>query len=162
MLMTRPRAASDRFLCSLPDDLRNATRVCVSPLLRIEHLANTPDLEGATGVIFSSAHGVAATLPPVAPVAAYCVGRATTARAHERGWHALYAGRNARELVASLTQNPPPGSLVHLRGVHGTGDIAASLRAAGLRVSETIIYDQKALPLSPEATAALHRAWRLS
>src|SRR5690606_15072398 len=48
-----------------------------------------------------------------------------------------------------------PARVVHVRGTHSAGNIAARLRQAGVPAEEVVAYDQPALPLSAEAAALL-------
>ena len=86
---------------------------------------------------------------------AWCVGEATTAAARAQGWDAECAGRDAEDLVQTLIARRPDAPLIHLRGVHARGDIAARLSAAGIETREAVIYDQRLLPLVPQAVQAL-------
>jgi len=85
---------------------------------------------------------------------AWCVGAHTAAVARTLGFAATAAGADAEALVAALSARPPAAPLLHPRGVHARGDIAARLSAAGIPTAEVVVYDQRALPLSPAALAA--------
>ncbi|MBE3637437.1 uroporphyrinogen-III synthase, partial [Mangrovicoccus algicola] len=60
-------------------------------------------------------------------------------------------------LVALLSAERPAGRLLHLRGAHVAGPLAAPLRAAGLDVAEMVTYDQRPLPPGAAARALLAR-----
>ncbi|MEZ5910994.1 MAG: uroporphyrinogen-III synthase [Paracoccaceae bacterium] len=55
----------------------------------------------------------------------------------------------------------PDGPLLHLRGRHQRGDLAAALSAAGIPCRDHIAYDQPALPLTDEAKGMLSGADRV-
>ena len=153
LLMTRPRAASERFVSALPVEVADRVEVCIAPLMEIA-LSDAPiTAADAQGVIFSSANGVqaarAAGLEPRLP--AFCIGRATTAAATGAGWNASFAGEDADALVATLARTRPATPLLHLHGAHTRGDIAGRLTAAGLPTRGLPVYDQRLLPLSPAA-----------
>ena len=154
LLLTRPRAASQALAerLALPD-----LHIVISPVIRIEgRELSGPLCAGA--LIFTSAHGAAEAgrldLPRDLPV--FTVGDATARTARAAGWMAEALGRTADELVAALIRLSPPTPLLHLRGAHARGDIAARLTRAGLPTDERVIYDQVAQPLTAEAMDALN------
>ncbi|WP_050604686.1 uroporphyrinogen-III synthase [Ruegeria sp. 6PALISEP08] len=154
--MTRPRAASKRFVTQLPTRLRSRVQVIYSPILEIRPLPAAVDTDRVQGLIFTSANAVNAaaskgidrTLP------AYCVGPATTGTAKGYGWQAEMAGTTAEELVAHLLKHRPQSPLLHLRGEHTRGNIAGRLTESGLTVREQPVYQQLLLPLTSEVTQA--------
>ncbi|NOD76020.1 MULTISPECIES: uroporphyrinogen-III synthase [unclassified Ruegeria] len=157
--MTRPRAASKRFVAQLPTRVRSRVQVIYSPILEIRPLSVAVETEGVKGLIFTSANavnaaaskGVDRTLP------AYCVGPSTTGTAKGYGWQAEMVGAAAEELVGYLLKNRPDSPLLHLRGEHTRGNIAARLTESGLTVREQPVYQQLLLPLTPEAADAADR-----
>ncbi len=154
LLMTRPRAASERFVAQLPAHIRSEVEVIHSPLLEIEPLRVAVAADAVAGLIFSSANGVnAATMLDVdRDLPAYCVGPATTEAAKAAGWNAQVLGATADELVANLLKCAPQGPLLHLRGEHSLGNVAERLTNSGLTTLEQPIYQQHLLPLSDAAT----------
>ncbi len=157
LLMTRPEAASRRFVEGLDYDLMRSVRVIVSPLIRIEWLAGELDLVRVGGVIFTSANGVGAASRVVQPdgTPAFCVGPATTMAAERAGWSAHQMGHDAESLVTAVLEARPAGPLVHIRGEHARGDVAQRLSDAGLSCEEAVLYAQTAQPLSADAVSAL-------
>ncbi|MGV6803184.1 MAG: uroporphyrinogen-III synthase [Ruegeria sp.] len=154
--MTRPRAASERFVAQLPVRVQSRIRVVYSPLLDIQPIPVDVDTSGINGLIFSSANAVnvAASLGVRRDIPAYCVGPVTTETAQIAGWASRMVGGTAEELVANLLSLRPLGPLMHLRGEHGRGNIAERLTDLGLTVRELPIYTQNLLPLTPEAADA--------
>ncbi len=154
--MTRPRAASDRFVAQLPDHIRSQVAVIHSPLLKIEPLTVAVESDESAGLIFSSANGVnaAALLNVDRCLPAYCVGPATTQAAQDAGWDAQNLGATAEALVANLLKLKPRSPLLHLRGEHSRGNVAERLTESGLTTREQPIYRQQLLPLSDEALQA--------
>jgi len=160
LLMTRPRAASERFVAGLAPDLRRRLHVIHSPLVQI---AFGPDLVApgnARGVILTSSNGVAAAqaagVRPALP--AYCVGPATAASARDAGWSVAVTCDTADALVTALTDRRPPAPLLHLRGRHARGAVADRLTAAGIETRAQEIYDQRLIAPSDAARAALDGA----
>ncbi|TMV07234.1 uroporphyrinogen-III synthase [Ruegeria sediminis] len=155
--MTRPRAASERFVAQLPPKLRGRMRVVHSPLLDIRPIERKIDVSGLRGLIFTSANGVSAAAPLMRnrSLPAYCVGEATTAAAEKAGWTAQMAGETAEELIATLLHQRPGSPLLHLRGEHSRGHLAERLTQLGLTVRDQAIYRQRLLPFSKEARAVM-------
>ena len=153
--MTRPRAASERFLAQLPARLQSRVKVVYSPLLDISPISRPVDTTGIKGLIFSSANGVNAAASQGVPrdLPAFCVGPVTTETARNAGWNARMSGETAEEFVAKLLQERPQSPLLHLRGEHSRGNVAERLTELGLAVREQPIYQQHLLRLTPEATA---------
>ncbi|WP_282170557.1 uroporphyrinogen-III synthase [Ruegeria atlantica] len=155
--MTRPRAASERFVAQLSDRVRSRVDVIYSPILEIRPLRVVVETDGIRGLIFTSANSVnaAASLGVKPDLPAYCVGPATTGTAKGAGWDALMVGNTAEELVAYLLKHRPESPLLHLRGEHTRGNVAGRLTESGLTVHEQIVYQQRLLPLTSEAAAAI-------
>jgi len=156
LLMTRPRAASERFVAQLPTRTRSRVTVIHSPLLDIRPLPVQVVTTGMRGVIFTSANAVnaAVSLGVSRALPAFCVGPATTDTAKGAGWEARMVGATAEELVAAILQLRPETPLLHLRGEHSRGDIANRLTELGITTLEQAVYQQRLLPLTPEARAA--------
>lgn len=157
LLMTRPRAASDRFVADLPAALRARLEVVIAPLVEIRPIATPIDLAPDETLIFTSSNAVtiAASLGLSGGRPAFCVGQATSAAARAAGWQAECVGETADALVATLSKRHPDHPLCHLRGAHARGNIAARLREAGWAMREQVIYEQVLLPLAPQGQTAL-------
>jgi uroporphyrinogen-III synthase len=154
LLMTRPAAASQATLRHWADILPADWTILVSPLMEIAPIANVPDLSGARGVIFTSAQGVECG-GPASEIPAYCVGPRTAAVARDAGWIVARVAPDAETLLGVLLADPPPGPLVHIAGRHRRGAVAERLGEAGLPMRVVEVYDQRPLPLTPEAERAL-------
>jgi uroporphyrinogen-III synthase len=158
LLMTRPQEAAKRFVAQLPPVLRTRLNVVYAPLIGIEPITDKIDFGDARGLILTSANGVsvAAGLSNRRELPCFCVGETTTRTAQNAGWKAEYAGNNAEGLIETLHRIRPAGPLLHLRGKHARGNVAARLGALGLPTSEQVIYDQPLMPLSEGACRILH------
>jgi uroporphyrinogen-III synthase len=154
LLLTRPAEASRRFAAQAQARLPGLG-VVISPLLAPVFLA--ADLPGAwDGVLFTSETGVEALARLTALRGpAVCVGTRTADAARAAGWQARALGGDAEGMVAGLTAAPLQGHWLHARGADAAGDLAARLRAAGMAVTEVIVYDQRPQPLSAQARAVL-------
>jgi uroporphyrinogen-III synthase len=155
LLMTRPEEPARRFVTRLPPELRVRLNVVYSPLIGIEPLTQEIEFSDARGLIFTSANGVsvAERLTTHRDLPCFCVGVATTRAAQDAGWTAQNAGSNAEGLIATLHKSRHNGPLLHLRGRHARGNVAARLGVLGLPTKEQVIYDQ---PLLPFSKAAIH------
>lgn len=156
ILITRPEPAASR----MAEDLRAAlpgAAVLVSPLMRIDYGGALPPLAGSEALIFTSRHGVEGfcRLSPRRDLRAYAVGKATAEAARAYGLRTVAAGGDAGALLARIDAAGDTGPFLHPRGHHVAADIASALRACGHAATETVVYTQEALPLSPEAHALL-------
>lgn len=157
LLMTRPEAASRRFLAELAEEGVSGFTPLISPLMRIETTGPLPDLTDVRGAIFTSVNGVRAYQELGGPILPFCytVGESTARAARKMGFAPRSAGGNADALVGMITRESPEGVLIHLRGTHARGDVAGRLTRAGIRTREAVIYDQPAQELSAGAKAVL-------
>ncbi len=155
LILTRPEAASHQFLKEYNLQIPGLD-VIVSPILEIVSIGAEPDLEGVKGAILTSPNGV---LHGGAghPIPTYCVGQATARAAKERGWDVKVTKESSTSLLSKLLDMRVGGPLLHIGGVHRRGSVAEKLRQAGIEAHEIDVYDQKLLPLSQPAIAALER-----
>ncbi|WP_226623984.1 uroporphyrinogen-III synthase [Alloyangia pacifica] len=157
LLLTRPRAASERFLGALRDGGVSGFTPVLSPLIEVETTGPLPEMTGVTGLIFTSANGVRAYAglggEPLS--LCYAVGEATARAARDICMDPKVAQGDAAALRALVLEEAPGGRLLHLRGTHARGDLAARLTAAGQPCAEAVIYDQPTRRLSSGAVSAL-------
>ncbi|GGE55762.1 uroporphyrinogen III methyltransferase [Actibacterium pelagium] len=155
LLMTRPLPGAQTFAAALQEELPDL-KVIYSPVLQIVP-AQAPELKGARGLVFTSQNGVHlfAQGSTVRDIPAFCLGERTTQAARDIGLQATQVGHNAETLVSTLHGENPPTPLLHLRGEHSVGDVAARLTDSGLMCQEQVIYRQKPLELTAQAQAAL-------
>jgi uroporphyrinogen-III synthase len=154
LLLTRPQDRSDHFAAQLAADVRDAVRICVSPLLEIVPTGACVDLSAAAGVIFTSVQGVNLAPSPTA-MPAFCVGRETAKMAKRAGWDVQITAQDAAHLVSALKDVGTRGPLTHLAGRNRRGDIAEHLARADVIVHVVTLYDQVLRPLSDEAQMVL-------
>jgi uroporphyrinogen-III synthase len=153
VLLTRPVAESVEFAARLGD----AARIVISPVITIENIRTSIDLDRYTALIFGSKNAVHAVAGqnPIAGKTCYTVGDRTAAIAREYGAVALSAGGNADDLVAMILTMKPASKLLFVRGVHTRGEVAHKLNNAGLDTDSVILYDQKLTPLGQDAVDVL-------
>lgn len=156
VILTRPRAASERFAEALRATC-GPIPVAILPLMDIAPLGQGLDLEGVSALIFTSAAGVEtfASLSADRSLPAWCVGDRTAEAARAIGLKASSAGGDAEALVALMLDARPEGRLLHVHGAHLGADIAEALNRHGLRAEARAIYDQVRVPAGPEMGTAL-------
>jgi uroporphyrinogen-III synthase len=156
ILLTRPKAASDRFAANLRETL-GQVRVVTAPLMAIQTIEGPLDLDGVTGLIFTSANGVEsfASLTDARDLPAWCVGDRTAAAARDIGLRAMSAQGDADALVEMMALARPTGRLLHLHGAHTRGDVVERLCKAGLRAEGQAVYDQVTVPPPPTFAKAI-------
>lgn len=155
VLLTRPKAQSQAFAAALAARFGLTLPPVISPLIAPVFLTPALPRGQFTGVIFTSATGVAAAKGFDLPRHAYCVGVQTADLARAAGFQALSADGNAAALIAAILANPPVGRLMHLRGEEAKGDIAQSLSSAGIETVSVVVYRQDPLSLTEEALSLL-------
>jgi uroporphyrinogen-III synthase len=155
LVLTRPEAASRRFLAELEPNVE--IKPIISPLIEIVRLPFVKNSETPAALVLTSEHGVAAAGRMAFPsgMQAYCVGERTASAARAQGFAPESADGDADDLVALILARGGPAPLLHLRGEHARGDIAPRLTAAGLPCAELIVYRQNDMPLTDEAMTAL-------
>ena len=160
LLMTRPVAASERFVAELSADARRSLTLCLSPLIRIVPVATEVDVAGMGGLIFTSRNAVdiAADLNVSRALPVFCVGAATTRAATGAGWAALQLGETAEDFLSAAQEMHLPGPLMHLSGRQQRGDIAETLTARGVRTVRKVLYEQCPVELTVEARAQFQGA----
>lgn len=157
MILTRPERASERFARSATARFGASVDIVISPVLDVVPCAAAVDFDGIAGLIVTSENGVEAlaSLGPVPDLPVWCVGPRTSSVARARGLVVKEGPGTAAGLVDMLGKEPPSGPLVHLRGVHVSGDLAGALTAAGVPVRSVVVYDQVPRPLSADAKRVL-------
>ena len=155
LIVTRPGAAAQDFARAAARGF--AVRVVISPIMGIEPVDPGPLPAPVGALVLSSAHGAerAGQLDLPEGLPAFCVGPRTTQVAREAGLAAEEVGPTAEAMVQALSARAVPGPLLHLRGRHTRGEVAARLTAAGRDCAERVVYDQVAVPLTDVAQAAL-------
>jgi len=157
LLLTRPAPQAQRFARAFTARFGSGIPVVCAPVLRIAPVAAELSLEEVTGLIFTSGEGVRrfTELSEERRLPAYCVGQRTTALARAAGLHARMAGTDVEAALEFLRNLAPGERLLHLRGAHSRGDLAARLSVAGCLCEAGIVYDQQEQSLSEEASALL-------
>lgn len=156
LILTRPDGSNADIAARLSPDTARLLDVITSPLIAIEALAPPATMPRDAVAIFTSSNGVRFA-PAATGRRAFCVGAATTDRAQAAGWQAVCTGQNVTEMIAFFAKTPPGDAVFHLCGRHVRGDVAGKLRAMGVRAEQMPLYDQKLLPLTPQALTALSR-----
>ncbi|RLJ41264.1 uroporphyrinogen-III synthase [Litoreibacter meonggei] len=149
VLLTRPKAAGERFAADL------AAPVILSPLMETVFLDFEPLEQAPDAMVFTSENGVRGFVRGSEwRGRAFCVGDRTAQEARDAGFDAESADGDLRDLNTLLADRAQGMRLAHARGRHVAGDV--DMGAVPLTV-----YEQRAVPLSDEARAALGRAHKL-
>lgn len=163
LLLTRPRAQSERFALVCSKAFGPDLRIVISPVQEIVLLQASLDLMGLKGLIFTSENGVRAfaALSSIRDLPAFCVGPRTGETARAVGFAAMAGDGGTTALVDLITAAAPDGPLLHLHGENVAGDILSDLSARGISCHARTIYDQRELPLTAEATTLLSEPQKL-
>ena len=156
ILLTRPDADAARFAELLHARLPDAS-VEVSPLMDIQADGALPDMADVDGLIFTSRNAVQAYRDLKGPcLPCYCVGEATAQAARDAGMQAVAAQGTGEALADRMLADRPAGHWLHLHGEHVRTDVAAVLRAGGMRAAAHPIYRQTTQGMTPRAQALLN------
>ncbi len=158
LLLTRPQASSEAFWAALPEYTRDAVDILINPLLSIDVTGPLPNLNGVTGLIFTSANALDAYKAlggEVLDIPVIAVGTATGNAARRLGFDPDVAGGNAEQLVAHVLERGYTGPLLHLRGEIAIGDIAQTLTDAGVATRDAVLYRQELEPFTSATREAL-------
>ncbi|GAA5074744.1 uroporphyrinogen-III synthase [Roseibacterium beibuensis] len=155
ILLTRPKAQSERFARALRDRL-GEVEVVIAPLMEVVPLTAPPEAAQARTLIFTSENAVPQAGAGAHRVA-WCVGRRTALAAQKAGFLPISVDGTADDLVARLAHERPEGPIWHLHGTHVRGDIAGRLEQAGIAVHEAAVYDQRTVTPDPAFLAGLRR-----
>lgn len=155
LLLTRPRAQALAF----GDACRTAGflgEILISPVLSIVPLPFGAVPDPATLLLFTSLNGVeqAVAQADLRGFDALAVGDRTAAAARASGMTCGSAAGTVEDLFRHALDRPA-APMLHLRGRHATGDLAARLRAAGRQADDRAVYDQRDCPLNDAAWRAL-------
>lgn len=151
LLLTRPEPAARRFLAELETRAGRHLRAVIAPLMRIDEMTPPrPALAPAALILTSERGAQGAARMGYAGLPAWCVGPRTAQAAQLAGLDPRLGGGTAETLLAAILEASDEGPLLHLRGDHQRGDLAARLHAAGRACDEAVVYAQTARPL-PEA-----------
>ena len=149
LFITRPRPDAERTCAVLAEAGINAAP---APLMRIEPTGTPlPETDSDTVLAFTSANGVRAWQERAgANRPAFVVGEATARAAEDAGLYVeAIAGGDVDQLFALLQEKAAGRSILHVRGVHGTGDLARRLKETGLKAEAAELYEAKAVTSLP-------------
>lgn len=159
LLVTRPALDAGPL-----SDLLTAAghTILLDPLLSIRFRdRGALELDGATGLLFTSGNGVRAfaALSKRRDLPAYAVGDRTAALARELGFERIESADGDVPALVALVRahrKPEDGLLVHISGHDVAGELAQSLEAAGYGVRRAVLYDaEPAADLAPATRTAL-------
>ena len=157
-LITRPEEDADPLLEALT---RRGHDGIIAPMLEIAFSddAQPLNLDGAQGLIFTSANGVRAfvRIENRRDLPVYTVGDASAASAREAGFDRVASASGAIEDLADLIRRrvrPAEGVLVHIGGNRLAGDLAGMLSPAGFAIRREIVYRSVAATVMPEPACA--------
>jgi len=157
LLLTRPHPQGERFAREFTARFGPAIPVIQSPVLGIVPRGGRLDVTGVSGLIFTSANAVACFAPLCSDRRpfAYCVGARTASAARRIGLPVAATASDADAIVARILKIGPEGRMLHLRGEHTRGNVAARLTSAGQLCETQVLYDQVSQGLNRPALDAL-------
>lgn len=158
ILLTRPHERSLQFRDQLVEAEVLADHIHIAPVMKIVFLEPLIAFAPNDAVIFSSVAGVEAMARTAALSGrnTYCVGEKTAEAARQIGCNILQVAPDGARLLDVMSREPAQ-SVVHLRGEHTRGDIAAQLKGLGWKAREQVVYRQDELPFDLATIAFIQR-----
>ena len=133
-----------------------SANIVVSSLIEIVPTADMPETPADSSFVVTSQNGARRLPETQEGIVVFCVGDRTAQIASELGYVTKSAKGDVDDLLSLINRRDEIGPLVHVRGVHTSGDLVAKLSAQGHQASEWIAYDQREQPLSADAKLALN------
>lgn len=157
LLLTRPRAASERFRARIEPTLSMPVETIISPVMEIEFRDPIPLHVAYDAVVLGSENAAraAALWVPSKGTRAFCVGARTGLVARNLGFSVVSANGDSRDLLKILLATESSLRFLHIRGDHSAGEIVQTLRRNGREAAEEIAYCQRPLSLTENALNAL-------
>ncbi|MEZ5856675.1 MAG: uroporphyrinogen-III synthase [Hyphomicrobiaceae bacterium] len=146
VLVTRPEPDALKLVGLLQ---HRGHEAMAAPLMSVSYSTLEPELlEGVTGLIATSRHGLRAlvgtdALEIARRLTVFAVGRATALEARKMGFQRVVKGPGTAEALAPLIASmvdPAEEVLLHLAGARLAHDLAGELSLQGLNVSVETVY----------------------
>lgn len=153
LLVTRPALQAQRFAQGFAARFGADWPMVVSPMSRLDLLATALSLDDVETLIFTSETGVAAfmRLSQRRDFRAWCVGDRTAEVARAAGFSVAVGPGFGAGMIEAIIDEAPRGLMLHVHGLHMAVDVARELTRAGLKARGVTVYDQIALPPTPQA-----------
>lgn len=157
ILLTRPERQSIRFAGEVSTRMGTRADVVISPILEIEAVKDTFEIDENTQLIFTSENAVWAACEHLSlhGKSAWCVGQRAAQAVGSAGATTLATCETAADLSTKIMASRPKANLAHIRGEHLAFEMAKSLQSAGLTIKEHIVYRQTHKRLTPQAQELL-------
>ena len=157
ILIIRPHERALTLKDAIISRLGENVRICISPMMRIRHLAADLPLNGIKTVAFTSQHAVAAfsKLTNRRDFICHAVGEATAAEASDAGFSPIAGSGGGLALARQIIKYDAPSPCLYLHGWHISHNVADSLNDAGVKAISAMVYTQEALHLSQSAKKML-------
>ncbi|MCT8158617.1 uroporphyrinogen-III synthase [Pseudoruegeria sp. SHC-113] len=156
LLLTRPRAAAERFAAQLPPQLRYRLQIEIAPLAQIlPTRAPVPDPDGFDYVVFTSENGAQMLGGAPRALPAWCVGARTADVANGLGYRIAHVAPDVAALLTALKDARPKGRGLYARGVQVSRPLVETLAQHGLQIDEVMLYRQAPCDWEPDLLAQL-------
>lgn len=131
----------------------------VAPLLEIQPRDFDQDVTGAQALVFTSTNGVRAFTRALefSALPVLAVGDATAQAARDAGFRTVRSADGDAATLIELARDaldPKAGRIVHIAGVHVTGDITGALKASGFDAERRVAFEARAVSALPAAYRA--------
>lgn len=158
LLLSRPLPQSERFADQYRTRLGADVQIVISPVLEICALPDAMDMQGVTGLVFTSENAVRqfAAREALRDLPVWSVGPRTARVARDVGFASVAdANGDVTALATMVTRAQVKGVLLHPCGTHQAANLREMLAQSGVELRSCAIYKQNAVALSQTAVALL-------
>lgn len=146
-------AQSQAFLGACERQIGHPIDHVISPVIEIVPVNDLPDLTPYATVMVTSQNAVDRAGSGLRGRTVVTVGQRTADKATALGAHATCLGENIEQFMDHLPSLKAP--VIYLRGVHARADVEGAAKNAGIRLDETVVYDQRPKALDTAAKTLL-------
>lgn len=151
LLLTRPEAASRRFLAEVRRGTGDTVAAVISPLMRPRFLDVAVPETAEIAFTSETAVRAVARLGPDRSARAWCVGSRTAAAAREAGFRTSAGGGTGELLAAAMIRSGLRGPVFCPVAADQAFDIASALSSAGIETVSAVVYEQESCAPTAEA-----------
>ncbi len=160
ILLTRPRAQAEALATILAAD---GWTPVIHPMLDFAPTGADAAPGDARALVFTSANGVRAAGTRGFDGPVYAVGAATARAARMAGFaDVVEADGDGAALARLMLVRGETGPVLHLRGRHAAGGLAAGLAEGSVALREAVVYEMRAAKRLEAPVAAMLRAGEIA
>lgn len=142
IVITRPKLQSNRFYKQLIAAGIENDQLLISPVIKIKKLKTNPRIKSNSIILFTSENAISSwDCQNKEQFNCYCVGLNTTKIAKEAGLNSKFLGDDIKTFIKNFPKNGKK-QYHYLRGKDVSFDLSLSLSKLGIKIKETVVYEQ--------------------